>query len=60
MSRYPESRVIQKMRHIQWELVKGGLNAIAASYWAGDPTKYSNITALFEKFTKKVEQSTLL
>jgi len=61
-----EKKIIKTMRCMEWERVKGGLNAILHSYWPDydnpklEPTSnYSRFEEIVDKFIEQVEEEDL-
>ncbi len=49
-----ESKEIRTMRYMEWQRVKGGLQAILHSYW--DNGSYREVKDTIEKFMKDMHE----
>lgn len=59
-------RIIQTLRHMEWERAKGSLNAILASFWEWNVTHFEDeisfdeLVEMVKKFIKDFGEATAL
>jgi hypothetical protein len=48
-----DSKEIKTMRYMEWERIKGGINAILVSYWNPNCSYFDEAAKIAEKFIEE-------